>query len=98
MKWLEEFTEEEISKELTNDTALVFQYCGFSVLRALWSELPSMNIFVSTKPLTELKKRYIKKHWNKNAKELAALLNVSERFVYDIVQDREIEDKQGKLL
>lgn len=97
MDWLKEVEYKDL---LTNDTALIETYCGEQVLLALWENLPSMNLFISTKPLTEAKKRFIRKFYNNsNAKELAAKLNVSERFVYECVsQTDHKDDRQGSLI
>ena len=97
MDWLSEI---EFMDLLTNDTALIAEYCGVEVLLRLWENLPSMNLFISTKPLTEAKKRYVRKFYGKiEVKKLAATLNVSERFVYECVSStEEKDDRQGKLL
>ncbi len=96
MEWLKEI---EIEDLLTNDTALIATYCGMEVLLSLWENLPSMNLFISTKPLNEARKRYIKKHHDgKNVKKLAIVLNCSERFVYEAISEKDAEDKQQKLL
>ncbi len=83
MDWINDV---EIEDLLTGDTKLIAEYCGLDTLITLWQNLPSMSLFISTKPLVEAKKRYIQKFYNgMNAKKLAAILGVSERFVYDVV-------------
>lgn len=92
LEWLKEIEFEDL---LTNDTALVATYCGLDVLIKLWEELPSMNLFVSTKPLIEAKRRYIEKYYDgHNAKKLAKILSCAERFVYDVVSKRQ-NGRQG---
>jgi Mor family transcriptional regulator len=96
MDWIREI---EIDDLLTNDTALIKIYCGLDVLVSLWVNLSSMNLFISTKPLIEAKKRYIRKYYDgNNIKSLAAKLGVSERFVYDVMaQTDQKDDRQEKL-
>ncbi len=85
MDWIKEI---EIDDLLVGDTKLIAEYCGLDTLIKLWENLPSMSLFISTRPLTEAKRRYIRKYYDgTNAKRLAALLEISERFVYDVVAD-----------
>jgi len=79
----------EIEDLLDKDVKLVHEWCGTDVLIVLWEKFSSMSIYVSTKPLDRIKKRYVRKHWNgHNLKELCALLDVSERFVYEVLEEK----------
>lgn len=97
MDWIKDI---EIGDLLDNDAQLIAEHCGIEVLMKLWKCVPGLNIYVSTKPLTEAKKRYIRKFYNgNNAKQLALLLNVSERFVYDVLSETDAkDDRQGRLI
>lgn len=97
MDWIKEI---EIEDLLTNDSRLIYEHCGTEVLLMLWQRLPNLNLYISTKPLMELKKRYIKKFYNgSNLKQLAALLEVSDRFIYDVIAGNGVTDeRQGKLI
>ena len=99
MDWIKEI---EIKDLLTHDTQLIAEHCGMDVLIRLWECVPGLNIYVSTKPLIEAKKRYIRKFYNgSNIKSLAIKLNVSERFVYEAISsataDVKNNVKNGKL-
>jgi len=95
LSWLDDI---EIEDLLTGDLQLVHMYCGKEVLKKLWQAVPSIAIYVSTKPLDRAKKHYIKKHFNgHNVKELCLLLDVSERFVYNTLEERNELQKQSSL-
>jgi hypothetical protein len=93
LSWLNDL---EIEDELYGDLKLVYEWCGKDVLQKLWEHFPSMSIYVTTKPLDKLKRRYIRKHWNgTNLKQLCSSLGVSERFVYDVLEERnQLPDQQ----
>lgn len=95
MDWLRQI---DISDLLDNDTKLIAEQCGIDVLYNLWENLPTINLYISTKPLTEARKRYIKKFYTgSNVKNLAALLNCSERFVYEVIaQKQTIKKMKGQ--
>ncbi len=76
----------EIDDLLTGDMRLIQEWCGREILLSLLENFASMTLYISAKPLTEAKKRYIKKYYNgKNTKELCLVLDVSERFVYEVM-------------
>lgn len=97
MDWLKEI---EIKDLLSNDSLLVAEHCGMSVLVKLWECVPGLSLYISTKPLIEAKKRYIRKFYNgSNAKQLAIKLDISERFVYEVLANTDKKDeRQGKLI
>jgi Mor family transcriptional regulator len=94
LDWVRETGIEDL---LDNDLKLVYEWCGLDVVLSLLEHFASMTIYVSTKPLNEAKKRYIRTHYNgRNVKELCSLLSVSERFVYEAVGEaRAIEGQEG---
>ncbi len=84
LQWLSEIEYEDL---LTGDTRLIYDYCGREVLLALLEHLPSMSLYVSTKPLEAAKRRYISQYFDgANAKLLAARLHVSESQVYKVIE------------
>lgn len=84
LSWLREI---EIEDLLDKDVKLIHDHCGMDVLITMLVNFPSMGLYISTRPLTEAKKRYIRKHHNgKNTKDLCRLLDVSERFIYDVLE------------
>ena len=88
MNWIKELSEKEIQESLEGDLQLVYEHCGLEILCLLWQNFSGMNIYVSTKPLRALQKLYIKKHYNgNNVKEIAIKLGVSEKFVYNVIND-----------
>ncbi len=90
MDWMKDV---EIEDLLSGDLLLVYEWCGREMLLDLWEHFPRMTLYISTKPINEAKKRYIKKHFNgKNVKELCALLQVSERFVYEAVENTGMQE------
>lgn len=87
LDWIKEI---EIYDLLSSDSQLIYDHCGPDVLLKLWRCIPGLHIYVSTKPLVEAKKRYIRAfHTVGNTKQLALLLKVSERFVYDALGDKQ---------
>jgi Mor family transcriptional regulator len=97
LDWLNEI---EIKDLLSHDSLLIAEHCGMSVLVKLWEGVPNLSLYISTKPLIEAKKRYIKKFFNgANVKQIALKLEVSERFVYEVIANTEEKDnRQGKLI
>jgi Mor family transcriptional regulator len=84
LSWLNEIEFEDL---LTGDLELVYKYCGKDVLIALWAGMPSIPIYLSTKPLEEARKRYLRKHFNgSNLKALAVKLGMSESQAYNVIR------------
>jgi Mor family transcriptional regulator len=84
LSWLNEIEFEDL---LDGDLELIYRYCGKDILIALWAGMPSIAIYLSTKPLEEAKKRYVRKHFNgSNIKELAIELGMSESQVYNVIR------------
>lgn len=82
LDWLEEIEFEDL---LTGDMKLIAERCGQDVLKSLMEKVPKIHVYMSEKPLVEAQKRYIAKNYKQgNAKEIAAKLGVSERFVYKV--------------
>jgi len=101
MEWIREI---EFQDLLEKDAELIYQHCGIETLMSLWQNLSGVTLYLSEKNLFEMKKRYIRKYYCKddpayNAKALAVKLKVSERFVYETLQqiDKK-DDRQVSLL
>ncbi len=85
LQWLKSI---DVRQHLSGDTELLYQECGIETLIALWEKLPSLSLYISTKPLNECKKVFIRKEYNgSNVKQLARTLNVSERFVMKVISE-----------
>lgn len=86
LDWMKEI---EITDLLENDTKLIASRLGVEALIKMWEYLPSFNLYISTKPITKAKIRYIEKRYDgQNAKELASELNISERTIYRLLQGK----------
>jgi len=88
LDWIKELEEKEIKRALEGDLQLVYDFCGMDVLCSLLENFPRMNLYISTKPLRQLQRLYIRKNFGKMPiKELAHKLGVSEKFVYSVIGD-----------
>jgi len=99
LDWLDEI---DFRSLLTGDMKLIADQCGMDVLKRLLVGVPKIHVYVSEKPLVEAQKRYIEKHYRQgNAKEIAAKLGVSERFVFkthrEILRHRHKKIKEKSL-
>ncbi len=101
MDWIKDI---DFADLLEKDVRLVFEHCKLATLLDLWENLPGINIYISEKSLFEMKKRYIRKYFdreddNNNAKALAARLKASEKFVYEALDTTDKkDDRQERLL
>lgn len=85
LEWMKEVDYEDL---LTEDCKLVLAHCGEDTLFSMLEKLAGLHLFISTKPIKEAQKRYIRKHYNgQNIKQLAIKLGASERFVYQVLRD-----------
>lgn len=91
LDWIDEIEYKDL---LTGDMKLIADRCGLDVLKSLLTHLPKIHVYLSEKPLVEMQKRYIKKNYKQgNAKQLAARLGVSERFVYQAHREQIRKDR-----
>jgi hypothetical protein len=94
MNWLKEI---EVKDLLDGDVALIEETLGLDILILLWKEFPSINLYISTKPLVAAKKRYIRRFYNgSNIKPLARLLNCSDKFVGKVIAKKRVKGEFGK--
>lgn len=76
---------------------------GIETCIMLWRRLSRLTLHVSERPLNELRRLYARQHFDpaepdRCTKSLAAILNVSEQFVRESLQDDQKEDpRQEKL-
>lgn len=82
----------EILKTITladithQDMRLVAETCGIDVALALYSNLTGVTISIPRNALREFQERFIRENKHQfRAKELAVMLNLSERFVEQLV-------------
>lgn len=86
LDWMKEVDYKDL---LTEDCRLILGHCGEDTLFKMLESLAGLHLFISTKPIKEAQKIYIKKHYNgQNIKQLAIKLGASERFVYQVIKDR----------
>lgn len=87
LDWIDELG--DIDFALEKDIALIAKLCGIETLKKLWATVPGITLYISEKPLNELRRKYILLHANgQNTHELAVKLGVSERFVYKVMAER----------
>jgi hypothetical protein len=82
---------------LEKDAQLIYEHCGIETLIRLWETLPSLSLYLGEKSLYDLKRRHIRKHYDKgnpeyDVKALAVKLNVSEKFVYETLGSTDATD------
>lgn len=86
LDWLDEIEYEDL---LTSDLRLILQQAGSDVLKVLLEKMPSITIYLTTRPLDEARKRYIIENYTgRNAKQLAIKLQCSERFIHKVAAER----------
>ena len=97
-EWLKEIQIDDLISD-NADMQIIAESCGKDVLLSLMVNLSKMGFYISERPLTEAKKRYIRKHYGPmTAKELARMLDVSDRFVFEAVSTTGAHDgRQQKL-
>ena len=82
---------------------MIYEHCGIEVLIHLWKNHMSTALYISEAPLNELRKRYIRRHYEPDKPEtsvkvLATKLTVSEQFVREALSEEPREDpRQEKL-
>jgi Mor family transcriptional regulator len=81
--WMKEIAIEDMPN---NDLRLVAESCGIEVAVSLMENMSGIAIYVPKLGDKLLKKRYIIRHYNgHNAKELALLLGMAEKFIFDTI-------------
>jgi len=79
LDWMDEV---DLGQVLTGDAKLVYDNCGPETVKRLWSRLQGIAIYPSSTAINAAQRAYMRKKFDgTNYKEIAATLNVSERFV-----------------
>ncbi len=92
--------EEVLRSRRTGDdpsTRMIYELSGMEVLIYLWKNHMSTSLYISEKPLNELRKRYIRRFYDPKQPEtctqvLATKLRCSEQFVREALGSDEKED------
>lgn len=94
-EWIKEI---DYKKYLNGDLKIIVELIGIEAFLKLYSIFAKTTVYFSEKPLMEMKQEYIKKHFgSKPEKELARMLNVSERLVYKIGTQKIVMSNQQSL-
>jgi hypothetical protein len=98
MGWL---TEDIIKDLLEKDMKLIYEHCGFEVLKSLIENMPGLQLYISEKAVDKARRRFIRKLQQSgtvNVKAVALILGRSERFVWKaLAGTEENDDRQGGL-
>lgn len=95
MDWIKKI---DYMKYLDGDLKLVVEIIGIDNFIKLFQVFSKTAVYFSERPLMEMKQEYIRKHFGeKNEKELARELGVSERLVYKIGAQKIILNNQQNL-
>jgi len=90
--WLDEITEEEMPNI---ELKIIASLCGGKTAIKLMKHLPGMMICIPSKPLNNLRDRYISKKYDgtkKTLMELSLAFNLTQRQVYNIIK-KQIQKK-----
>jgi len=91
LDWIKEI---DWRKHLTGDLADVADTIGEDAFLSLWAAFAKTTIYLSEKPLDNMRREFIKKYKGNNVKELARTLNCSEMFVYTVKADDKLKTDQ----
>lgn len=90
MDWLRELSKEELEEVLFGDLRLIYMLCGVDALVKICENLMGLNLYISSKPIKDAMKVYVKKNFKGyNHKELAITLGVSERYIYKVLREED---------
>ncbi|MGD9642813.1 MAG: hypothetical protein AB7V08_08745 [Elusimicrobiales bacterium] len=89
LDWLAKLNKEEIEKQLSDDTLILYEELGLELLIKIWLKFGGCRFYISNSPLNELKRIYAKRFYNgTNTKRLAIELNVCEQFILNAQVDK----------
>jgi Mor family transcriptional regulator len=79
---------DNIEEVLDKDMKLVYENCGLDVVINLLENLPSINIYVSRKSVTNAQTKYILSNLkDHDIKDLAVKVGCSEQQAYRVIRD-----------
>ena len=83
LDWMDEL---DMNQFLTGDAKMIYATCGHDVFKVLWSRMQGIPIYPSKTAIQQAMRAYIRKNFNgTNQKDLALKLNVTERFVREVI-------------
>lgn len=87
LSWIKNLNNPE--HHLEGDTRLIAEECGIESFIKLYEIFNKTSVNFSESHLKELKKQYVREYFNgNNAKLIARKLGVSQRFVYEILNEK----------
>ena len=85
LDWLKDI---DIEPLLHGDAKLVYERCGRETVIKLWKSLMGIYIHISEELIWDARREYVRKNFKgNNHKELAATLQVSQRWIYDFLKE-----------
>ena len=104
--WLEEMTPAELRTALRRyegDLLIVYEKCGFGVMKALWEHLPGIPLYPSKRAYYKLAAAYVRQKYDPDdsefsKKSLAAEIGASLRFVELALSTTDKDDKRQQKL
>lgn len=91
-EWIKEVDYEE---ELKGDYRTMVELIGIDSFITLLEYFVKTSVYFSELPLGPLKKLYVEKcAGEKSVKEITRILNVSERFVYEVWNKKQLDESQ----
>ncbi len=96
LDWILDLKRREVDQIMMSQTKrgddlsmkMIYEDCGIETCILLWRKLPRISLHISERPLNELRRLYIRRHFDADdpdtcMKTLAVKLGVSEQFVYE---------------
>jgi len=95
MEWTKEI---DYTKHLTGDQRDIAELIGIQNLLKLIDRFNKTPVYFSDKCLLSMKREYILENvGGASPKQLARMLDLSERYVYEIINERHLGDSQLEL-
>jgi hypothetical protein len=99
LSWIQDMKASDLREVMTQygkDKSLVYQYCRLETMLDLWENMLSVPIYVTEKPLIELRKRFARKNYDPrdpegSVKAIALRIKASTQFVREALA--EVEEK-----
>lgn len=90
LNWLNDVPDNDVLSVIDGDALYIAEKCGIDTLFKLWrGGALKQTLRISEKELIAVKKLYIRRQFDgRNVKDLSRLLEVSEKFVYDTLNEK----------